>query len=277
MSGSGYGKTVIDGVIQYLSPSGITCGDPTQAGGCERRWYYKYVLGLKEPFTGSQRIGVDAHTQIEKYLESGEDCMGQIARSARQFFPPLEAGMLLEHRIGKDDLKVAGIRVVGHIDLVLFEKNHVEVLDWKTTKSIKMWAKRSQDLIKTVQMALYAKWAQSFLGFDAVRISHVYMQTQGRPQADKRSVILSAEKIEKRWEEIEARARILSDIAKETDILKVPANRNACSDFKGCPRRNICPITTKDKWPALFAGLRETPKKTNGLSIIDELKARKTK
>lgn len=292
--GSGYGKTVIDGVIQYLSPSSMTTGDPNQPGGCLRRWLYKYVMGLKEPFTGSQKLGVETHAEIEHYQRTGEVTLGHLAMGARQFIPDRSELHKIEHKIQPGELFVAGIRVVGHIDLVrlwgmgghswstdqMGESRRdpdytIEELDWKTTSNVAKWAKTGPQLIKTIQMPLYGQWAVSvYPAATHVRLSHVYMQTCGRPISRKATVLLNREQLSKRWEQIEGVARSLIDVATEDDINKVPANRHACSAFRGCPRRDICPASKSDTLQLVFGAAKAKEIKsgeTKNMSILDEL------
>lgn len=294
MSGSGYGKTVIDGVIQYLSPSGMTTGDPSQPGGCLRRWVYKYVMGLKEPFTRSQKLGVETHGEIEHFQLTGEMTLGHLAMGARQYIPDPSPLHMVEHVIKPGELFVAGIRVVGHIDLVrgwepgqrsfyidsmgeeqIDPDRTIEMLDWKTTSDVTKWAKTGPQLINTIQMPLYGQWAAATRPQAThVRLSHVYMQTRGRPISRKATVLLDRERLSKRWEQIEGVARTLIDIAPETDINKVPANRNACSAFRGCPRKDICPASKQDTLTLVFgsAKAREIkPGEKETMSILDEL------
>ena len=221
MSGSGYGKTVIDGEIQYLSPSGMSKGDHDQPGGCLRLWHGKYVLGKKEPFTKQQKVGVEAHSQIEHYLNTGEKKLARLTMSASHLIPEPDVSMQVEHKIQPGELFVEGIRVVGHIDLVnptgLYmsadgvltqdPKGTVEMLDWKTTSNIEKWAKKGHTLIKTIQMPLYGQWAAEQFEAEHVRLSHVYMQTKGTPCAEKMTALVSRENLAKRWVEIEAIAR----------------------------------------------------------------------
>lgn len=298
--GSGYGQTVIDGEIQYLSPSGMTTGDPKQPGGCLRRWLYKYVMRLKEPFTGAQKLGVETHGQIERYQLTGEKVLGRLALSAQQFIPePMPDLYSVEHVIQPGELFVAGIRVVGHIDLVRpwsnanapglsayinqfgdwdFDPRYtVELLDWKTTSDVNKWAKTGPQLIDTIQMPLYGQWAvENYPEAQHVRLSHVYMQTKGKAMSRKATILMDRAKLARRWEQIEGVARSLIDVAKETDVNKVPANRHACSAFRGCPRRDVCPADKADTLKMVFgrtkANLIQVGEKQT-MSIEDELNA----
>lgn len=274
----------------------MSTGDPEQPGGCLRRFLYKYVLGFKEPFTGSQKLGVQTHEEIEHNLRTGEMTLGHLAMTARHFIPKPHPSLMIEHKIQPGELFVAGIRVVGHIDLVQpWGWTHgaksfyidptgeisedpggtTEITDWKTTSSIKSWAKTGIGLYKTIQMPTYAQWAMDQFDCSHIRLSHVYMQTRGRAPARKATILLDREKLSTRWEQIEGVARTLIDVAKETDPLKVPVNRRACPAFRGCPHRERCPRSSKETLADVFGitKARKIKQEKKDMSVEAELAA----
>jgi hypothetical protein len=265
MAGS-YGPTLIDSVIQYLSASGISAGDPTQPGGCLRRWFYRYVLGIKEPFTGDKRLGVKVHNEIEHLLRTGEVTLGHIAMAARHFIPNPNDSFLVEQEIKGWEVTCAGIPVIGKIDFVNPNSVHIdaqgslamdppgtiEVNDWKTTSNIARWAKTGADLKKTIQMPLYGTACAREFDAEHVRLSHVYMQTRGRTAARKSTILVTRDELEKRWEQIEDVARTLIDVATETDVAKVPASRHSCSAYSGCFFSDRCPRSRTDTLESVF-------------------------
>jgi len=247
MAGGSYGLNVIDGEVQYLSPSGISKYDPDQAGGCPLKGRLHYVEKLKEPFTGANQIGVTTHKELEHHLKTGEMSLGMIALTAKQYIPQKRDHLLIEHKIEPGALTVAGIRTVGEIDVLdpgwregqittvdeygdlVDEFSTVEVLDWKTTSDVAKWSKPADKLMDTVQMPLYGMYALARdPKADFVRLSHVYMQTRGAPRSSKETIRVPREEINKRWTAIEAFARKIKDFVKESDVSKIPKNRNAC-------------------------------------------------
>lgn len=236
-------KAVIDGKPTYTSASSLQSSDP-ESDGCPRKWFFQKVLGLKSPSTKSQALGVKTHKEIEHYLLTGELTLGAIAMAGKHLIPEPDDSYLVEHRIWDQQLAPAGIPIEGYIDLVLPPHKDfsdvVEVIDWKTTSNLK-WAKSGSDLPKTIQMGIYAKWALDFYKTNRVRLSHVYFQSRGMPQAIKSTIVVDGEQIERKWESIEGVARSLYHYAAETDVAKVPPNRAACGNFGGCPFFNECP------------------------------------
>ena len=256
MAGS-YGPNVINGELQYLSPSGISKYDPEQPGGCPFKGRLHYVEKLKEEFTGANALGVSTHKELQRHIETGEMCLGGIALTAKQFIPTRTKHLKAEHKIERDALTVAGVRVVGEIDVLdlgwqgeiltideygdqVTEYATTEVLDWKTTSNVAKWSKPADKLMRTVQMPLYGKYALTVTpNADFVRLSHVYMQTRGAPCSTKETLRVSRQDIDTRWGEIESLARSIKDYVKEPDINKIPRNRNACNAWgKRCMHAN---------------------------------------
>lgn len=263
-----FGPAVVDGAPRYFSPSSLTIADTDQYGGCFRRWFYKYVLGLKEPFTAAQKRGVEVHGQIDHYLRTGEKLLGTIALAGAHFIPKPDPSLMVEftmvetERVGEVDhiigapLTAAGVPVVGYGDLLIRGASHyidaegelrpnmpgtVEPIDWKTTSSLDN-AKTGAALLETVQMPAYGEWAARIAHADHVRLSHVYFSTAAKPRAIKRTAAFPREVIARRWEQIEGVARSCVDLARETNPDAVPGNQNACGAWRGCPRADICTI-----------------------------------
>lgn len=268
-----FGHAVVAGEVQYFSPSSLTVADPSQYSGCLRRWFFKYVLGKKEPFTASQKKGVEVHSEIETYLRTGDKFLGSIAMAGKCYIPEpgptneIEFSMVQTQRVGEIDrivqapLTAAGVPVVGFGDLLIRNAatyvdeegearpnrpNTVEPIDWKSTSSLDN-AKPGITLADTVQMVSYGEWAARTNGtpVDWVRLSHVYFLTKGRPEAIKRTTLVPREQIAARWEQVQSVARSAIDVARETDAGKVPGNRNACGAWRGCPHADYCTIKSE--------------------------------
>lgn len=258
-------KPVSQGLINYVSASSINTYDPDQEGGCPRRYFFKYVLGFKEPFTLANRIGVDTHDQIEQYIKTGKNVLGHLALQARHFIPVGNTLAIAEAAIQPGELDISGVPAKGYIDLLdPFDQNGkqyidsigefskdpdrtVEIHDWKTTSNIKSWSKSGAQLLKTNQMPLYATWAARKYDASHVRLSHVYMQTKGRAEPRKSTILITREKTEKLFTRLEGKVSVMKDIAKEVDVNLIPKNTNSCFSFgKECPHYKRCKKTKQD-------------------------------
>lgn len=269
-SGLGLGHAVEDGIIRYLSVSALTMAD-SRSEGCPRKWWYRYVGGIKEAQTAAQALGTEMHANIARYLQTGERTFGQLAMTGLHVIPDPGPDLLIEHPltpIRRDEdggipasllaapLRAAGIPLIGDVDLChrrainkgaenVDEVNDppgtTELLDWKSTGDGK-YAKTGSELAKTVQMIGYAEWAYRAIGDDdmRVRLSHGYFFTRVRKPARKMTILVDREQISREWGRVDGVARTLADVAKETTADRVPANLAACRAFGGCKHRTYC-------------------------------------
>lgn len=258
---SDHTQPIENGQLKYLSVSAIEKFDPEQVGGCPRKYWFRYVAKIPEEKKGSQVRGHEIHAQIEEYLKTGRNVLGQVAQSGQHFlgrelvaespdlvttelafFGPLEV--------------IPGVPLLGKIDFLnctntwidndgeknIDSPNTIEICDWKTTSSIKQYAKRGAALSDTIQMCGYGmQIIESFdASVDLLRLSHGYLQTSGARTAQKVSAIFSVDIFHERWQKIQARAREIVDVVRETDQDRVPINLRACSEYGGCSFRGQC-------------------------------------
>lgn len=162
-----YGRAVQDGVLRYSSPSGLDKADTAQPDGCVRRWWYRYVKGIKEEQSKAAAEGDKYHEQIAYYLTTGQDMLAAVPRSAMHHIPtpgpdlcvewalapaapdavPNERGLIhVDPR--SSVLYIAGLPIIGWVDLghargtnkgttEILEAHDppgtLEILDWKFT------------------------------------------------------------------------------------------------------------------------------------------------
>lgn len=317
--------------IRYTSVSQITNFDPSQFGGCNRKWWLDKIGRIKTPQTAAQDTGVQIHEQIETYLTTGDDVLGIVARAGMRFLPKPGPGLHVEMAFGDEKivelfdekrkqedemarngggyfssdwaehvswhgvnvadilpnyLIAAGdVPILGAIDVIndrgewldgegaLWRApNEVEVIDWKTSADIDKYAKTGPELIQTNQMIVYAKYAsQRFSRAEQIRISHGYFQTRGTPRAKKVSTLVGLDIVERRWLHIEQRINEMKQIARETEIEKVPANLEACSAYRGCAFAAYCPRSAKSTIMAALQAAENADKKPMGL--LDKIKS----
>jgi hypothetical protein len=270
-----YGPSVLDGKVRYLSASQLQSFDAGGYGGCARRWWFRNVAKKPERATKATDLGTKVHAQVEHYLRTGEDVLGEIARAGRRFIPKPGPDLLVEFGFGtlvgdrvESVLKSAGVPFVGRIDLMHArgewidddgarrdEPGGTETIDWKSTAQIESdvdevtgivrrrgYAKSGEELAKTWQMLGYgvvglALWP----GAKSVRSSHGYFQTKGRREASKRSAVMSAAKVREGWAASEPIVEQVKSAAGESKVEALPANYSACNAYGGCPHRAYCP------------------------------------
>jgi hypothetical protein len=246
-----YMAAVSDGEIRFLSVSQISTFDPTQAGGCERKWWFSKVKRLPAPETQAQADGTAMHSEIAHYVTTGEDVLGPLARAGKHFIPAPDPRLEVETEVS--GLCADGIPLQTKIDLVNptgfyldstgelrpDPEGTVEVLDWKSTSNLK-YARRGIDLLQTIQMPGYAK-ALLPRGFTHARLSHVYFQKRGKKQALKSTALFSLAQINDRWQEIDLTVRRMKVVAQATEPDQVTPNYDSCGAYGGCAYRDVCP------------------------------------
>lgn len=256
-----YGPSVLGGIVQRTSPSALETADPNTRWGCLRKYWYRYVLGLREPDTEATLRGKKTHSEIEKYLGGGEPSLGALAMSAWTYLPDPSPALELEHAVEPvSHFEVGGVPVLMYIDCIdprpsfinpmgaITEESVVEVIDWKTKGNLQ-YALAPKDLLKTHQMPMYGDYTMRRYNVERVRLSHVYMQTKGAKRSCKTTTLADARTIERSIKNTERVVRLIVDVAKESDVNKVPPNLRICGN---CYYNNKCPKSTQQTSEQIF-------------------------
>lgn len=261
--------------INFTSVSALQKFDRNEYGGCERRWWFRYVERLPEEKTPQQEVGVLGHSQIEHYLPTGEDVLGPVARAGIGLLPPPGPDILVEWGLndqkkpksvlgddrpfytpGESLLRADGVPLIGFMDwfhargdyvspeksLLKDPPNTVEIGDNKFNSSFG-YTKTADELPDTTQMSGYGDFARVKVpNLEFVRLSHVVFQTRGAHDARKTTVLVPLEKIARAWEKRgHAVARKMRDIATIRREADVPANTESCRSFgRPCSFRQFC-------------------------------------
>lgn len=274
------GPSVIDGELLWTSASGITTADPQSIGGCLRKWHYDTVQGKKAEATEAQKGGTALHAEIENHLLTGAGLTSAKALAGRMFIDTPGSGLHVEKPIlftTRD-----GVKIYGHVDLYNMRQRYIddegalqadppwafEVKDWKTTSDFK-YAKSPAELAQNIQLATYAEAGfRTWVDLDHARLTHVYFLTKGRPESKLVTIRRSREEIALRWEYAESVTRSMRHAAREPNVDKVPANRNACNAYSGCPHRGICSEHNFNSLNNLYAKIGTDFKETAPMGLL---------
>ncbi len=253
------GSAVVGGEIRFLSVSSVEKFDP-RSGGCQRKWWYRYIGKVKDAPSKSKDAGIALHDELATYLQTGAKALSSLALSGLHMVPDPGPDLLVEQSIGgiKNPLLTAdGIPFVGKIDCAhdrgtnkgtddINDTNDppgtIELIDWKwkgdgTRLEFFM---QPGELINTVQMSGYGVFAaRAFPQHTHVRLSHGYFPAKGRKpfKASKLHVINDCERS---WKYVEGLARSMRVVARETSPERVQGNPNACGAYGGCVNREYC-------------------------------------
>lgn len=261
-----------------LSASQIKAFDTTEAFGCERRWFFQYVMRVPYETPPHMLKGTALHKFIEEYLTHGEipdekqvvlvdQEEGQEAPASQadyqetlRLFTAMkpevdrvrdEGFLALEKRVSFQITPT--IKVKGNIDVV----REVGPLDWKTSSNLS-YAPTPYKLARDTQMALYAH-ALAGGSLKEQIVSHVYVQTKKTPLVKRVDAVLPPSvltscmsRIISVAEKMEATSKIQSQEYVEADRTKCRAGTKIQCSFY-----NIC-----------------KPEKESIMSAVDRLKAR---
>lgn len=187
-------------------------------------------------------------------------------------------------------LSAGGVPLMGAADLRHFRREYVdengvlrpdeaevEVVDHKTTSRIdhhtsasgrvyQGYAKTAEQVAKATQMVGYGIHAIRKHGVEKIRLSHVYYQTKNGLAASKRTGLISADELLRRWDRIDGIAREIQDVARETDPTKVETNLDACNAFgRACPHSDYCPRSPEQMLTSMFSSEKpKLPRKHEG-------------
>jgi hypothetical protein len=267
------GKTIVDGNLRYTSVSSVKLFDPRTKGGCPRRWFYRYALGMKEEVSANAQIAMDKglalDVEIKHYLRTGEKNLSSLALKGMHILETPGEDLKLDlalHRITdgriESALTAAGVPFVGELDIA-HERGHyrddegefhddppgtVEVIDLKFKSNAKDRNGNSNllgptDLIRDIQMAGYGEWVTRVRPATTnIRLSLAYFPEKGDlPTKVTRLHVLDDTR--RTWEYVTGVVTSMVDVAKETDVEKIPGNtgvNGSCDAYGGCARREYC-------------------------------------
>ncbi len=277
-----HGKAVVVGEVRYTSVSALEL-----AHSCLRRWRYRYVEGIKDeedddPDSPLNR-GNRCHAELAEYLTTGNRSkLSSIPLAGVHLLPKPDLvanDLVVEFDIVPDlpdgksglaqaKLRAGGIPLVGAIDLMHKREGNCgvsDIMDMKDPPGVLKLEdhkfpntlnniKGKNDLVKTLQMAGYAKWGFETFGpgnLEQVRLSHNYFPVRGNPL--KVTTLVDREQVENTWKLADAIAVSIRDAAKEATPDRVDFNTRACRAYnRDCPAKSVCKATSHNSLSSIF-------------------------
>lgn len=263
-------SAVENGQLLQLSASQLDAFDPTQPGGCERRWWFDRAAGLRPEQTDQQSEGDAGHALLATYFRTGEKPKGRVKMGkavmgaiVKGDLPSPGPDLWVERRFDGGAMRdangnwvdlnvaktlvVAGVPFDGAIDLVSFRGELPEIIDHKFSSDIHVYSKTPSQLLLTNQMPLYALAVARLWHDGDVKLTHHYVSKRG---VDSKlvSVVAGLDDLAEarvRIEKLVGRIRLTAGAQNQDDV---PANLakdgagklKACDAFNGCPHRGVC-------------------------------------
>lgn len=250
-------KPIENGIVQVISPSMLDSFDASTPFGCERRGWYKYVAGIKEPQSDNMVLGEQLHSTLEKMLTGqsvGEvpSLVETLVKQSASWIAGIEKRIVGVEQPMPEGFTVQGIPVSprSRCDAVTDEPS---IIDWKTTSDIEKYGKTPGQLARNTQMLIYARAFHPTA--EKVILRHGQFQTKGKPLFRVSEVTLDRKTLDSNFESITIPlVERIQQVARETEARAVAANRNAC---RMCPHRGICPADKENPLMSIFAKFKQ--------------------
>lgn len=223
--------------LTKLSVSSIEAFDNATPFGCQTRWHFEYVQGVKGPPDASLQLGTLVHTSIEEYLKTGVNGLHPVAVRGKHLIDQY-VGRVVAVEQGFDNLVISGLPFRGKIDLIAGSPR--EIVDWKTSSDIARYAKTVGQLKSSVQLNVYAHWYFAGApGVDQVKASLVYFQTKGN-KAERVSADITRSEAATKFAALEPLVEAMIE-AGNLPVEATTPDFDKCGMARGCPHRKICP------------------------------------
>lgn len=223
-----------------LSASQLETFDQTTAFGCKRKWWWKYVKGVKSPPDPSQQLGIDVHKSIEDYIKGDDtNCLHPVALSGKTYIEEAKRYPGKKWVENKISITLFGHEFVGVVDYL---NDKPRLLDWKTSSNVKKYAKTEAELLTYIPMVIYAKWFfDNRPEHDSLDAGLVYLQTKGKASSLVPSVF-TRKGVEAELPRLEALVKEMEAVEKAQDVEDVEGDFEKCDvPFgRGCPYNNLC-------------------------------------
>lgn len=254
--------------------------------GCARQWGFDKLFQIKAPQKLGPQVGSAIHTELEHYLKTGEIRPGKYAKHVRavaDHLPPAPvdpATQFVERQI-KLPTYDGGPELIGFQDFVDVSGNTLEIVDFKTSKDIRRYAKTATELKTDPQMMTYAyEGLQTFpqtheIFMNKARVTHIYVSTDSNPKTHLVTADVYDYQLVSAWEGMLGTIRDMQAVADSApaDPEELPPNWEHCGAYGGCYYRNRCGSKEASFIAALF-GSKETTEEASEMNLLDKLKAK---
>ena len=231
------GPAVVNGRPTYISPSAIN-----RHAACPASWYFRYVLGYKDPAGLAAQAGSEGHKRIELYLAGDPQALGPRELPGTEH---IQFGGKVEQPI---HLESNGVPIIGFIDYL---EPH-QVTDWKFKSDFRNLpdvadiSNPHTDVGR--QLLIYA--TATFLNDNDLKditLRHVYFKLKGKGECRESKVLVTRSETLEKWEVIQKEyIEPIFKTAKCATINEVTGNTNHCYAYhKACPFINDCPNRNK--------------------------------
>lgn len=269
---SKYDKPVVDGKLVRLSVSQLSRFDHRERGGCQAKWWYRYVGDIQEPVNKAAEFGKAGHARLEaavsnvqKSLARGGDLgvvfaahyqgLHDIDKPALQYIP-----IVGTPEDGLTNLELAGIKFQGSMDLVYGNT----VYDYKYQSRIKKFES------PTAQTWGYLEEIRRRRSDPDGRYRFNYiLLNKEKPEAVSQVFEYSAQEVEAGWKAYAPLVEEMKVAAQAKSVDKVKFNTNSCYAYGACPYLGICHKGQKGDYMSFLDKLNEAKREQAAVELPD--------
>ena len=282
-----------------VSPTQIEGFDHAHEGGCNRRWGFRYLAGIKPKQHPAAALGTELHGFGEGYLKNGTQPdyltkAGDLFTYGLPYLPePGVGGVEGDFRI-----EIDGVTFVGQIDYrgplparCKFGDREQDigrvVLDHKTSSNPPKYGVWGEDFLKKPQPVLYGVYdiLRAEADNDNANQSHqrwLYYWTKGKAKAQPSDRILTRTELEDVFERVVLNPgrKIVKLRIANPDPNELDPNLNSCDlyptsrELKALGFKDGCPYHPKNGGPCKISITQRISRKTEEPKMADEQKSK---
>lgn len=207
---------------------------------CERKWYFRSVLGIEAPAKPSAEQGTRVHRILEDYYYGVEIPItpdGDIARLALPHLPTPSQTPWVQWLECDLDLPQKGYDLHAIADLI--DLSVQTVYDHKTSKDPRRWGLKEAELRYDAQAMINAGAGMRAFGWTSVRLQWTYIPTQSG-RAYPVTTVVDGPWVAERIAELRPTCEAIVRSRAIPDIELTQPNSRACGKYGGCVYANIC-------------------------------------
>lgn len=254
---------------------------------CARKWFLQKVEGLRSPPGPSAALGLDVHSQIERWLKDGIPLdmtvpSGPIAMAGLHLLPmPKTPGLRIEEEF---TIEIYGHKFRGYKDYAIHEPRPIPLVgDHKSTKDFR-WAKtdalhppddgEDNRLRIDIQANLYAAEAMWRTGSEWCDLEWMYYRTTGAPAVHPVRLRLHRNEVAPVLERVVKSCNTMTallDMAATQGLraMDIPPEASACDAFGGCEFQGLCNLSPAQRMTSIMT------QQAHSLDLLSQLQSMK--
>jgi hypothetical protein len=237
---------------------------------CNRKWAWRHIERVYAEPNKFAQLGVDTHGELEGWLRearvpSSLGKEGLLAQAMIPYLPPPQA--VDPKNVERDELIVVQ-DVLFNIKVDLFMPWQVSwdgvtrprTYDHKTSGDPARWAPKPDQIQYDPQAALYAAWTIIVTQQTEIDLQWNYVKTKGAIVVHPVCATVTDEMITPRMlANVETGRAIKEHIKNTKRALDVVHDPRACDEYGGCPYRERCGISPKERIVSIMSDFKNQP------------------